>query len=1000
MFKNTTNSTKRSADKNSLITNVRNILNTKFSLIETQFCEKWSSELQQKFAKKELTLEFDWNSLTNDLILTQYLDVTKITVPNHMLVGYSYNRNTSLERIIEEKFRESGDFQMVEQLLTELITEVSILGILETMLNEVDSYVTYKKYLHEHLKQIIFRYSSKVEENGYLSQDGTQMVHYIDVVNRSGTKLTWMNRPCQLEHICDTHIDYLYFSLNNYILPEYTNCIRGVMRKNITLEMAWDTISETEKLDCYRNLHNIQSALVLQRISRAFDDISAYEPEEIVDTIVQNISKITLRHTQRKHHMYDKTTKTIKLHLVMNDESNGFYDIDDYYSIIRYSGLFSLNRFPVELTSSASQLPCLANNISIPIKELIQRNLIWMPNLEEKKAFDTCQRFIDQKFNIEQQSPDIATNHRKSRTFSFMPSTTGRRSIFGSNQDSAESLKPRRASVQKATPEQPIHAWHVVKYNNNNMAQERILFLTTHAYYVFRYDFPHAKLDEGHFKRHDLTDIDVIDIADSIVKIFTREKVNRSLFSKITGTEDQGLIEREPATDCNTIFTSDYLENHPRLRIHKEPPTRQRPDTKGLYSNIFTFFEPSKAHQMVREIAWMVYGVSVLRKGAKAMKPFQQTIPVRQSKGVNVGALLYNRLGFGLTSDRNEQWCEFVNPLYNKLDMNEDHGDIKMGTVRLTGGSTEQISSPTTTAEDEEDYSDASEIEFDPSMDEEERNQKIMEKYQVEQQIGSGNEGAIYLATNHRQKKVAIKAVGYGETEMEKVDYEVTLVKDLKHENIIRYHETFVLTSETLIGSEKRMYMVMEYCDTTLEKVISLLSQKGDALANNLLTNWVHQVVKGIAHMHSRGILHRDIKTENILVRTHHPTTREEKTPSKWLMKICDFGFSTKLEKKKRRESTADVLSDDDTTAEDNTLYGTPLYMAPEIATFKPYDDKADVWSFGVVLIQLLLQKTARDMPNIFEQMSRQPDYVKKLVKENVSIYLFQISIVFTLCYY
>lgn len=78
--------------------------------------------------------------------------------------------------------------------------------------------------------------------------------------------------------------------------------------------------------------------------------------------------------------------------------------------------------------------------------------------------------------------------------------------------------------------------------------------------------------------------------------------------------------------------------------------------------------------------------------------------------------------------------------------------------------------------------------------------------------------------------------------------------------------------------------------------------------------------------MHIKNILHRDIKTQNIFVTKNN------------ILKLGDFGISKQLE----------------ATKFTNTLKGTPYYMAPEVCAGKKYDKKADVWSVGIVLYELI----------------------------------------------
>jgi len=88
-------------------------------------------------------------------------------------------------------------------------------------------------------------------------------------------------------------------------------------------------------------------------------------------------------------------------------------------------------------------------------------------------------------------------------------------------------------------------------------------------------------------------------------------------------------------------------------------------------------------------------------------------------------------------------------------------------------------------------------------------------------------------------------------------------------------------------------------------------------------------LAKSLQYLHSQGIIHRDVKSNNLLV--------EED----WTIKVCDFGFARDIDK----------------STESMTLCGTDEWMAPEVALGEKYDAKADVFSFGMVIVELITRK-------------------------------------------
>jgi len=141
----------------------------------------------------------------------------------------------------------------------------------------------------------------------------------------------------------------------------------------------------------------------------------------------------------------------------------------------------------------------------------------------------------------------------------------------------------------------------------------------------------------------------------------------------------------------------------------------------------------------------------------------------------------------------------------------------------------------------------------------------------------------------------------------------------LRHPNIVNFMEAFVGEASMDV------YIVMEYADggDVQEKVKACLRSR-ERLDENLIWSYFIQMLEGIAHLHSKSILHRDLKTANMfLTMDGH-------------VKIGDLNVS-KLAKQGMAA----------------TQIGTPYYMSPEIFRGKPYNDKSDIWSLGCILYEL-----------------------------------------------
>ncbi|KAL2502304.1 CBL-interacting serine/threonine-protein kinase 21 [Forsythia ovata] len=194
-------------------------------------------------------------------------------------------------------------------------------------------------------------------------------------------------------------------------------------------------------------------------------------------------------------------------------------------------------------------------------------------------------------------------------------------------------------------------------------------------------------------------------------------------------------------------------------------------------------------------------------------------------------------------------------------------------------------------------------------------------KYHLLRTIGEGAFAKVKLALNTKNNQyVAIKIIDKQMVKeknlMHQVLREIRTMRLLHHPNIVRIHE--------VIGTKTKIYIVMEYVSGgQLSDKMSYLKKLKEIDARI----YFQQLIDAVDYCHSKGVYHRDLKPQNLLI------------DSKGNLKVSDFGLSTL-----RKPGT--LLS---------TACGSPSYAAPELLSNKAYEGAAaDIWSCGVILFELL----------------------------------------------
>ncbi|XP_063811961.1 serine/threonine-protein kinase Nek8 isoform X2 [Pseudophryne corroboree] len=208
-----------------------------------------------------------------------------------------------------------------------------------------------------------------------------------------------------------------------------------------------------------------------------------------------------------------------------------------------------------------------------------------------------------------------------------------------------------------------------------------------------------------------------------------------------------------------------------------------------------------------------------------------------------------------------------------------------------------------------------------------------MEKYQKIRVVGRGAFGIVHLCLRKAdQKLVIIKQIPVEQmTKDERLaaQNECQVLKLLSHPNIIEYYENFL--------EDKALMIAMEYAPGgTLAEYIQ--KRCNSLLDEDTILHFFVQLLLALHHVHNKLILHRDLKTQNILLDKHQ-----------MIVKIGDFGISKILSSKSKAY----------------TVVGTPCYISPELCEGKPYNQKSDIWALGCVLYELTTLKRAFEAANL-----------------------------------
>ena len=165
----------------------------------------------------------------------------------------------------------------------------------------------------------------------------------------------------------------------------------------------------------------------------------------------------------------------------------------------------------------------------------------------------------------------------------------------------------------------------------------------------------------------------------------------------------------------------------------------------------------------------------------------------------------------------------------------------------------------------------------------------VFNLYTKHEKLGKGGFCSVYLVVHKlTYERCAMKEMEIEKVRPERLQTEINILQDCVHENIVRYHQHFF--------ENDKVYIVMELCPNgDLKAAIKYQKQCGEPFSQEQLLKWLHQMFKAIVYLHSKMIIHRDVKPGNILL----SVTKD--------VKITDFNIS-KIQGTRKKISKKRIL--------------------------------------------------------------------------------------------
>jgi serine/threonine protein kinase len=189
------------------------------------------------------------------------------------------------------------------------------------------------------------------------------------------------------------------------------------------------------------------------------------------------------------------------------------------------------------------------------------------------------------------------------------------------------------------------------------------------------------------------------------------------------------------------------------------------------------------------------------------------------------------------------------------------------------------------------------------------------------EKIGEGAAGEVFRALQKSNNTtIAIKQMNLAaqQKNLKLLLTEIDIMKNSNHKNIVHYFDSYIV-------DEKFLWVVMEFmsggCLTDILEQFDTIQ-----MTERMIAHVCRETLDGLEYIHSLHRIHRDIKSDNILL------------GGQGEVKLADFGYAAQLTQQKSKR---------------NTIVGTPYWMAPELIRGQEYDQKVDIWSLGIMAMEM-----------------------------------------------